>query len=182
MRRRFQFSLRALLFSAAAMGVALAIVTSRGHRQREALTTIERLGGYCHYDFQHFNRGARGCPTSPIEHTWAPRWLRRRIGDEYFGYVVFVSLDYTSASDADLEPLTDLKRLRVLSVRKTAVTEQGLLQFHKRRPRVQFIGWHPSAAQARRESDEPQTGRSASTSAGGSLPLVPCQIGTVHAD
>jgi Leucine-rich repeat (LRR) protein len=57
-----------------------------------------------------------------------PRWLRRRIGDEFFQEVVWVKLDETKVTDDDLRLIGKLRGVTSLSLNFTAISDQGLAQ------------------------------------------------------
>ena len=141
MNRRPQFGLRFLILLTAAIAFASAIIANRGHAQREALKTVERLGGTCVFDYQQLDDNYHGSEVRVLERNdgWLARWLRRYIGPEYFSDVVIVSLHDTAATDADMASLRPLTRLQVLDIENTGVTEHGLTDFRQRTPPVQIL-------------------------------------------
>src|ERR1700730_11984175 len=74
-----------------------------------------------------------GLPKAGRE-PWAPRWLRRLVGDEYFREVAWVRLsdDDTTGKPTNLDVLPYLghfPRLKYLSLNKIQTTEQNLKCF-----------------------------------------------------
>lgn len=98
--------------------------------QVQAVAIIEELGGSVRYDYEKedpkvpnlFKRDA--VPK-------APNWLRKRLGDEYFGHVVSVDLSDTSVTDDDLKALRGFPHLEILNLANTSITGNGLAHLQK---------------------------------------------------
>ena len=87
---RLKFSLRILFFATAVLAVLFAVGGKRivdARKQRQLITLIQSYGGENHHDLNFENGLERTIrfpnmefsPTLP-----GPKWLRRRVGDEYF--------------------------------------------------------------------------------------------------
>ena len=86
---------------------------NRANDQRRAVAAIRRAGGGVGYDH-------KGRP-------WAPAWLRKRLGDEFFQEVTSVQfLDRAHVTDHDLAPLESLDRLEELAISGAPITDSGL--------------------------------------------------------
>ena len=142
-RRRFQYSLRTLLLLFLVIGIATGWFTARmrtAKRQRAAALTIASLSGVVGYDDEPADFApvpARG-PVS--------RWLRSRLGDDFFRTAVSVvafnngtmaavaelpdirRLDFVGspATDAGLVHVRGLSRLERLNLADTQITDAGL--------------------------------------------------------
>jgi hypothetical protein len=96
-------SLRALLLIVLAIALWLGWIVNKAREQREAVAALQKFGGFVHYDWEFVNgpvKVPRGnllwMPTwgkfTPGAKPWAPDWLRRALGDEYFQSIAHVSL------------------------------------------------------------------------------------------
>jgi hypothetical protein len=124
-RRWLQFSLRTLMVLVLLASVAmswLAVKMQRAKRQREAANRIVKLGGSVTYDYEVDASGQR----IPNTNAPGPTWLRRLLGQDFFADVVQANLDSTEVTDAELEFLNGLPRLRWLNLFNTQVTDAGL--------------------------------------------------------
>jgi hypothetical protein len=93
----------------------------RGVRiQREAVAAIEAAGGRVVYDWQ-WKRGRRVPGARP----WAPGWLVDHLGVDFFGSVIQVFLD-DRGTDLELSHVGRLRRLEILDLRSSDVTDAGL--------------------------------------------------------
>jgi hypothetical protein len=91
---------------------------NRAYDQRRAVAAILRAGGRVGYDH-------KGRP-------WAPDWLRKRLGDEFFQEVTSVQcLDRSRVTDHDLAQLESLDRLEELSIAGAPITDSGLKHISK---------------------------------------------------
>jgi hypothetical protein len=143
-------SLRGLLLIIVAIALWLGWVVTRARDQRRAVAALQKFGGFVHYDWE-FIDGPVNVPRGsglwkPTwgklmkgKKPWAPDWLRRALGDEYFQSIRHVSLfvdidkgvaDATwvnrgSADDA-LRALATQKSVRTLQVGGEQVTDQNL--------------------------------------------------------
>jgi hypothetical protein len=88
--------------------------------QRAAVAVVERAHGRVGYDWEYSD-------DEPDAHgaSWAPDWLRRRVGVDYFGSVVAVGIR-EKGTDTDLAWIGKLPGIRQLSIRHAPVTEAGL--------------------------------------------------------
>lgn len=120
-RRRFQFSLRALLIAVTALAVWLGLEVNRVRRQREAVEAIIAAGGKVHYDYEM----APGRSNTPDAEPAAPRWLRKLIGEDFFRDVVDVDLNRTQINDEWLIRLNDLPKIERLNLAYTSVSDSG---------------------------------------------------------
>jgi hypothetical protein len=85
-------------------------------RQGAAVAAIRGVGGKVTYAHQ--------LPFA--SQPWAPKWLRRSLGDDCFIQVVGVNLARTNVADHDLAPLAQIGQLRFISLDETAVGNAGL--------------------------------------------------------
>ncbi len=96
-------SIRGLLLLILVFGLWLGWVVNQAHRQREAVAALQPFGGFVHYDWEFVDgrvKVPRGDslwkPTwgtlTPGRKPWAPDWLRRLVGAEYFQSIAHVSL------------------------------------------------------------------------------------------
>ena len=132
-RRRLRFSVRALMLLVLMVAVILGRQVNQARRQRDAVAAIRRYGGWVQYDYEFIN------DTFIFRRTpLAPKWLRRRLGDEYFQDVYGVDLAYQRAggtgrwqenphsSDDVMAHLEAFPRLRVLRVHKGQATDAAM--------------------------------------------------------
>ena len=110
-RWRFQFSIRALLLLTVVVAVPcswLATEMKQAARQRDAIEAFHRFPQRITYDYDRPGQeiALLGCP-----------WLRRLLGNDFFGEVVEVCLGcdemFTDAEIAQLESLPRLEELRL---------------------------------------------------------------------
>lgn len=121
-RRRFRFSLRALLVAVTIACTGLGWI-SRGEQRRSAVAALRKSNpaAVMLYGFQV---GADGNPVSQAKPNWITRW-RNALGVDYFSTVVRVDLFY--ATEADLKRMAQLRGLKWLQLdRGIDVTDQGL--------------------------------------------------------
>ena len=108
-------SLLALVLVVAApfgwLTVKMTETNKKAMREREAIATIERLGG----------RVIWSHPVSP-----ETAWLYGLLGNEFFGSVDTVVLSETNVTDADLKLLETLNQLDHLYLAATQITDIGL--------------------------------------------------------
>ncbi len=131
--RWFQFRLRTLMLLILLAAIGLKIQMT-GARQRKAVAAIRHLTGSILYDYQCDPNGRerRRIPSSLPQ-----TWLRSLLGPDFSHRVVSVHFRRSrqpEIGDADLMPyLGQLKDLRVVSLRKTNITNEGLrhLRDHK---------------------------------------------------
>jgi hypothetical protein len=119
-----KFSLRSALLIVTLLCIWLAVESTRARRQKQAIATIQQLGGRIAFDYQldrHRKWTKRKVPA-------APQWLTAAIGDDYFRHVVLINFDEGSdPTDDDLAILQDLPDLRELTLmNRTKFTDAGL--------------------------------------------------------
>ena len=116
-RKYLRFNLRGLVVLVFLTGAGLGWAVHSARVQRNAVAAIQGAGGSVLYDWQRdiANPGKR----------WVPKWLVDRVGVDYFGHVIQVTL-FERASDAELLHVGNLSRLEHLSLFGPAVTDTGL--------------------------------------------------------
>jgi hypothetical protein len=85
---------------------------NRANDQGHAVAAIQRAGGGVGFDH-------KGQP-------WAPDWLRKRLGDEFFQELTSVQFLRPHVTDHDLAPLKSLDRLEELAISGAPITDSGL--------------------------------------------------------
>ena len=100
---RLKISLRVLMLLVLVFGVWLGSQVNKAHEQRAAVAAVKKFGGWVHYDWE-FVKGPVTVPPgnflwtppwgklTPGRSPWAPDWVRRGLGDEYFQEIAHVSL------------------------------------------------------------------------------------------
>ena len=124
-RRRFQFRLRTLFvfMTLVCCGAGwLSFRLRQGRQQRDAVNTVERLGGSVSYDYE--NVSMHFGPRLPKP---GPEWLRNLLGDEFFTEPDGFFHIGESATDDDLVLIGTQKRLQFLELSGTRVTDEGLI-------------------------------------------------------
>jgi hypothetical protein len=115
-RRWYQYSLKTLLVVLTLLclgpGGYVAYEHAKARKQNAAVEVLEKLGGFVFVDTKVPCR-------SPM--------VRQVLGDDAFGNVAEVNLNYTQATDADLVHLNGLKGIRIVDLRNTKVTDAGLM-------------------------------------------------------
>jgi hypothetical protein len=126
--RWYQFSLRSLLVAVTLFGIAcswFAVKMGQANRQKKAVEVLLKSGGNVFYDYQYDASGSltkaffAGKATPP-----GPTWLRQWLGDDFFTNAV--GLHPNRTTDADLEHLKDLPRLKAISLHSSKITDDGL--------------------------------------------------------
>jgi hypothetical protein len=132
-------SVRGLLVLVLAIALWLGWIANKAREQRQAVAALQKWGGFVHYDWEFVDgpvKVPRGNllwkPTwgklTPGRKPWAPNWMRRAFGDEYFQSIVHVSLyvdiqkGYASATWVNMGPADDA--LRALATQTTVRTLQ----------------------------------------------------------
>lgn len=135
-RRWYQYSLRTLLLLMLVASIAMSWLSVRRQRAkayREAIEAIQKEYGSVAYDWQVAQTGAR--PQPP-----APEWLRKLLGDDFFGDVVRASVQ----TDSAMEQATTFSGLSELGV-CVFITDEGLAHL-KSFPRLRKLTMHDIAA------------------------------------
>ena len=125
-----RFGLRSLLLAFTVLCLALSWVFVPAVRQRKVLQQLEELRfssphpnpQAVTFSYQH---NSRLWPGTPDESRYS-YWMRRCFGNESFGEVVTVQLDYAEVTDDDLHSLAVLPHIRWLVLAHTKVTDVGL--------------------------------------------------------
>ena len=141
-RRRFTVSLRVLMLLVLIAAIGLGWRVTAPYTAR-AVARIKKAGGDIYYDYEfdqayHYKQNA-----SP----WAPPWLRRAVGDEYFQEVAevhfgrnttddqlavvedldrLIKITLSEVTDARLMHLRHVKSLRIAHLNGTDITDAGL--------------------------------------------------------
>ncbi|HJN08885.1 MAG: hypothetical protein QGG09_19600 [Pirellulaceae bacterium] len=121
-RRFLRFSLRAMLVVLTVFSVWLGVQVNRARNQRAAVNWVTKNGGEVEYDWT-FN--------SKLEPP-GPRWLRQKIGDEYFQSVVQVLVGRSEVHD--LSPLVKLPALKQLAIINTPVSDEEVSNLQEALP------------------------------------------------
>jgi hypothetical protein len=124
-RRWLRFSVRTMMIAVLVAAVALSWPIRRANIQRRAVAALKKAPGkvYIAYDFEYDGNWRVKHNASP----WAPAWLRRLLGDEFFQEVDTVAVQ-SPASDETMEILGEFPRLRLLHLRDCSGIVDGLVQ------------------------------------------------------
>ncbi len=106
-RRRFHISLRGLMLLVLILGGGLGWIIYQAKVQREAVAGIIRHGGIVIYHWQFRSDGQ----VDPQGEPPVPKWLIRWLGPDYFGHVVWVTLEW-KGGDAAMPHVARLPRLK----------------------------------------------------------------------
>ncbi len=120
-RRRFQFSIRSLLVLVVVVAVPCSWMTvelKNADRQQAAKTAFQRFPGYVEYGYER---------TGQQPASLAPAWLFRLLGCDFFASIERVCLACDRRfTDADLEHVESLPRLKLLRLGGADITDDGL--------------------------------------------------------
>jgi hypothetical protein len=124
-RRLLRLSVRALMLVVLTLALGLGWVVQRARVQREAVATIQKVGGNVVYDWQVLPNGAAMNPNGQPP---GPKWLVERLGVDYFGDVIIVGLGIGKpVTEADMELIGRLGKLRRLYASRTeGLTDEGV--------------------------------------------------------
>jgi internalin A len=127
-RPKFTLTVRGMMIAVLLVGGTIGWKVRRAAIQRRAVAAISRAGGHVVYDFQI--KAVREDDDNP--QPWAPGWLRRVLGDEWFQEVneVFLTdtdLTETKQSDDLLAAVTTLDRLEKLEIDMQAINATSLV-------------------------------------------------------
>ena len=125
-RARFSISLRGLMLLVLIIGLWMGWTINRAESRRGAVAALKNNGAIVLYDYESM----RGVKT-PTARQWAPAWLQRRLGDDYFHNVTYANMTPVAGhqyqiTDRDLAPLQALDRLEELLIAETRITDAGL--------------------------------------------------------
>ncbi len=120
-RRRFQFSIRSLLVLVVVVAVPCSWMTvemKKAERQQVAKTAFQRFPGYVMYGYERSGQQSASL---------APSWLCRSLGCDFFASIEFVCLACDKRfTDADMEHVESLPRLKMLRLGGANITNDGL--------------------------------------------------------
>jgi hypothetical protein len=122
-RRRFQFSIRALLLLVAVVAVPCSwmMVELKEAKEQEAVAKLD--GAWAFYDWQVDANGDQLRFAEPP----GPTWLRRLLGDDFLANVVWLRPDGTATDvDMEVEHIKALAGLKGLDLSQTQVTNAEL--------------------------------------------------------
>jgi len=88
-RSLVQFRLATLLIAITLIGVWLGVWANRANRQKRAVAAIEAAGAGMDFDYERDSQGNR----VDVDHSPAPQFLRRWMGDDFFRRVVEVDYE-----------------------------------------------------------------------------------------
>jgi hypothetical protein len=130
-RGRFGVSLRVMMLVVLAVGCLLAWRVRRAETQQRAVAQAEKAGFRVQYDYQY--SGGRATPKGK---PWAPIWLRKALGEQYFRDVTSVTcLGYQSATiDTDLAALEPFDRIEACRISGDSLNDAGLEARNPERP------------------------------------------------
>ena len=130
-RRRLRLSVRAMLVVILGVGLWLGYLANGARRQQRAVAKIRAYGGFAHYDFEMVN-GA----VVPGRVPRGPRWLRERLGIDYFATVTDVNLVFEGAGTKQvaterkdpevMSAVRDLSGLKSLLIHEGQATDDSL--------------------------------------------------------
>ena len=103
-RARFSISLRGLMLLVLIIGLWMGWTINRAESRRGAVAALKNNGAIVLYDYESM----RGVKT-PTARQWAPAWLQRRLGDDYFHNVTYANMTPVAGhqyqlTDRDLAP------------------------------------------------------------------------------
>jgi hypothetical protein len=117
-----RISLRIVLGLVAIAAVGMGWVVHRVRVQQEGIELIRRHGGMYYYDFEN-----EGAITPNVPRSWAPAWLVKNLGVDYFHHVAWARIEDPKFNDDDLGVLTArLPRIDSLGIVGTSITDAGL--------------------------------------------------------
>ncbi len=121
-RRFLRVSVRGMIVLVIVVGAGLGWIVRRAHIQRDAVAAIRKAGGALAYSWDPKNGFASAGPT------WAPGWLLRLSGADFFGHVAAVNLRGSlEQADATLVEVGRLNQLQRLWLDDASVTDAGLV-------------------------------------------------------
>jgi hypothetical protein len=127
-QRWYQFSLRSLLLFTLICAIASAWLAHRMDQKRielEAVDSLVKRGARVAFDYHFLKSGGFDATAQPP----GPAWLRRLVGENFFGEVENVEFPAEIRSpivDADLVRLGSLTNLKSLELRNTEIGDAGL--------------------------------------------------------
>ena len=151
LRRCLRFRLRTLLLAMMVISVGMGTHVNRVKRQQESIAAVKRLGGWAHYDYEIQHDGQ----FDPEGESWAPGWLRAKLGDDYFHSIVHVNMVYSDdpgggrldnpqLTDEVLAHLGGFPRLEALLLKESQATNTGLAHVGKLKNLRKLYMWDAS--------------------------------------
>jgi hypothetical protein len=136
-RRRFTLSLRVFMVLILVGAGFVGWRARRASLQRRTVATIRQAGGRVRYDYQPVRVPNGQDRFLPNAQPWAPAWIRRLIGDEYFQEVLrvtwfrFFNLNGRNqgtpiSPDELLGVVAGLDRIEFLSLHEFPITDLGM--------------------------------------------------------
>jgi hypothetical protein len=115
--QRFTLSVRGMMILVLLFVGVMAWKVRRASIQRRAVATIKRAGGIVKYDYEIDADGDEKDDPDP----WAPDWLSRAVGDEWFQEVIQVDLRdiqprQTTLADDTLAAVAALDRVEKVEI------------------------------------------------------------------
>lgn len=129
-RRRFRFTLRALLALIALVALLLGVQVQQAQRQRRAVARLEQLGASIRYDYQDGDLQA----DPP-----GPEWLRSILGIHYFATADFVFFHGQTIRDDDLQVVQELPNVKQVNLSQCSATGASLVHLQDL-PKLVCIG------------------------------------------
>jgi hypothetical protein len=124
-------SVRGLMILVLIVGAWLGWTVRAARVQREALAAIEETGGRVEHDWewQDSSEWSSASNTKSAK-PWGPEWLVDRLGVDYFGSIVSVTLG-EQGSDAEMFHIGHLRRLKLLDLGGVPLTDSGLVHIER---------------------------------------------------
>ena len=151
-RPRLTLSVRSLMILVLIIGGVLGWKVRRASIQRRAIYEIKRVGGTVIYEHQvgpdlQLQYGPAGWIFKP--HPWAPEWLQKAVGAEYFQEAVNVSFypdrfgpPNPPPGEETLAAVAALDRLQLLQIGGATINDAGLAHLAGM-PRLKKLGLDP---------------------------------------
>jgi len=125
--------MRSLMVVVTIFCVALGWRLHRAKEQRKAVRAIRDAGGWIYYDYQQYD--PRTCKIDAKARPWAPDWLMRHVGIDFFHDVVAVNMSFDESAgrlDNNAPPvdiarhLAQFPRARFLGLTPGSVDDAGM--------------------------------------------------------
>jgi hypothetical protein len=116
---RLRVSIRVMMLLVLVVGGVLGWKINRTRTQRLAAEAIKAADGDLFYDYAFSGEMAKAFDWAKIDFTaepWAPRWLRKRIGDEFFREVTLVEFNRENPTPEVWKSIAKLDHLMRLEV------------------------------------------------------------------
>lgn len=120
-----RFRLRILMIAVLVVGSWMGWQVNKARNQRAVASAVREYGGWVRYDWEFVN-GKLVEGREPQ----TPSWLRKRLGDEYFQEIAYVSLGFDGVNPRPPEPvlarLASQNGIKTLALRGLQATDLGL--------------------------------------------------------